>query len=89
MYERKGNYMADEFEKVQLLLSKRALASVERLKKRIRTTSRADVFRYAIDLTLYIADEIDKGNRLCLETKEGIQKIFIPFLATEAEQLLN
>ena len=77
--------MADEFEKVQLLLSKRALAAVERLKNRMRTTSRADVFRHAIDFTLCIADEIDKGNALCLETNKGIKKIFIPFLATETE----
>ena len=89
MHKQKDTDMADEFEKVPLLLSKRMLAAVERLKKRMGTTSRADVFRHAIDFTLCIADEIDKGNTLCLETKEGIKKIFIPFLDTEAGELLN
>ena len=68
-------------QKVQLVLAKGMLANVERLKKRIGATSRADTFRYAVDLVLQIADEIDKGTDICFENDEGIRRLLIPFLS--------
>ena len=66
--------------KIQFLFSPNAHAALKRLKDRLGATSQAEAVRYAIDLVLQFADEIDKGAEVCLKTNEGIQRVLLPFL---------
>ena len=67
--------------KIQFIFSPNAHAALKRLKDRIGATSQADAVRYAIDLVLQFADEIDKGAEVCLKTNEGVQRVLLPFLS--------
>lgn len=82
MPEEQGQQGQEEakVKKVQFNFSEKALNAFDALKDRVEAPSRAETLRYAIRLLQWISDETHKGNRLCLETREGIQKVIIPFL---------
>jgi hypothetical protein len=68
--------------KVQFNFTDKALNDLDELQKRIEAPSRAETVRYALRMLQWVVDETARGNKICLETDEGIRRVMIPFLPT-------
>jgi len=68
--------------KVQFNFTDKALKDLDELQKVIEAPSRAETIRYALRMLQWVVDETAKGNKICLETNEGIRRVVIPFLPT-------
>lgn len=69
--------------KVQFQFTSAALTALDALQKRIDAPSRSETIRYGLRVLDWIVEELDKGNKICLETENGIEKIMIPFLPSK------
>jgi len=71
--------------KVQFSFSKQALDDLDELKERIEAPSRAETIRYALRWLQWTVEEMRSGNKICLETNEGVREVMIPFLPNPAK----
>jgi len=70
----------DSTHKVQFSFTKQALDDLDRLKEDLEAPSRAEAIRYALRWLQWTVDETKRGNKICLETSEGIREVMIPFI---------
>lgn len=68
--------------KIQFNFTDKALNDLDMLQKQIEAPSRAETVRYALRVLQWVVDETASGNKICLETNEGIRRVVIPFLPT-------
>ncbi|TSC78150.1 MAG: hypothetical protein G01um101433_437 [Parcubacteria group bacterium Gr01-1014_33] len=66
--------------KLQLNLTDEDITDLDLLQRKIKAPSRSQTIRYALRLLQWAADEIGKGNKICLERPEGVREVLIPFL---------
>ena len=66
--------------KLQVNLTDEDTADLDLLQRRIKAPSRSQTIRYALRFLQWAPDEIEKGNKICLERPEGVREVLIPFL---------
>ena len=69
-----------ESKKLQINFSDEGLTDLDLLQRQIHAPSRAETIRRALRLLQWAAEEIHKGNKLCLEQPEGIREVLLPFI---------
>lgn len=72
-----------ETHKVQFNFTPEALAELEALQERVEAPSRAETIRYALRILQWVADEVTRGNKICVATNEGTREVIIPFISNK------
>jgi len=65
---------------VQFTFTKQALKDLDEIKETIEAPSRAETIRYALRWLQWTVEQMREGNKICLETKEGIRDVMVPFV---------
>lgn len=71
--------MEQKLTKVTMNFRSDSLDKLENIQNQFRRTNKTDANAYAIDLANYIAEQIEKGERIILKDKDGSEReIVIP-----------